>query len=139
MANWYGAARTNYVTLTDVVKVKFVCETFDMGLCTNDVGKYAFFPSEDTNGDFNYSVSDENGDEIEFSWETEILPFVAEGEVLVVMTSGAEKLRYITGSAEAYCRVGAEVKSTYINLRDIYKQAAKVFDIALEAIVVAEY
>ena len=139
MANWYGAARTNYVTVLDMTKVveitaPFGIEISDAGLS----GKYAFFPDPCSDGDFNYYVMDDDGDEIEFSWE-DIMPYVEEGEVLVVMCSGAEKLRFITGGASAYCRKGDKIMSTEICLNDIYKKAAFEFDVELISMSVAEY
>ena len=144
MANWYGTARTNYVTLTDAEQVNRIISAFGTTMhqesesCTRTDGKYAFFPNRDSDGDFDYYMFDDDGDEIEFVWE-DIMPFVAEGEVLVVIVSGAEKSRYITGDAQAYCRKGDDIMSTGVALTDIYAKAALSFDVPLGSMTVAEY
>jgi hypothetical protein len=138
MANWYGAARSNYVSITDVEAVEAIVSPFGIEMSQGENDKWAFFPSNDTDGDFNYSTEDEDGDEIEFAWD-EVMAYVPEGEVLVVMCSGAEKLRFITGEAFAICRKGAEVNYTCLRLYDIYKQAATNFNVDIQTISVAEY
>ncbi len=77
--------------------------------------------------------------EAEFSWERHIMPFIAENEVLVVVTAGAEKLCYVTGFAEAFIRRGDEVSTTTIRLSDIYSKAAQEFGVALKSISEATY
>jgi hypothetical protein len=78
-----------------------------------------------------------------FSWEEHVMPFIKEGEVLVVMQSGAEKHRYVTGCAEAYVRKGKRVRSVFVTLDDIYEKAAKKFKLPFrptaESINRAEY
>lgn len=75
----------------------------------------------------------------EFSWEDHIMPMVAEGEVFIVMEAGAEKLRYISGYAEAYCRKGKEVGMTALSLYDIYEKASGAFGVETSAIQEATY
>lgn len=67
-------------------------------------------------------------DEIEFDWGTLIMPMVEAGEVLVVQTIGAEKLRYLTGRADAFVRnEDGVVRHVGVSISDIYKTAHKAF------------
>ncbi|MEG1971363.1 MAG: hypothetical protein RR101_14730 [Burkholderiaceae bacterium] len=54
----------------------------------------------------------------DMSW---IYPLLADGEVMVIETVGAEKRRYVTGSAEAYTRLGPLAS---ISMKDIYERVA---------------
>ena len=81
----------------------------------------------------------DSGGDVEFSWEQHIMPFIAENEVLVVVIAGAEKLRYVTGFAQALIRRGDEVSTTTIRLSGIYSKAAQEFGVALESISGATY
>lgn len=65
--------------------------------------------------------------DVEFSWSM-IMPMIAPGEVLVVQTIGAEKLRYLTGYSMAYVRNEAgDVKEVHVSVDDIYEKAEKEF------------
>lgn len=125
MADWYGTSRTNYVRV-DVSDEKLAEIMGEWGIAQiRDIdGRYMFYPEYSGDGDWPY-YNDE-GDK-EFSFEESIMPYVSEGEVLVVMTVGAEKLRYITGTAMAYVRRGEEVQSAIIRLNDIYDVAKNKF------------
>ena len=104
-------------------------------------GKVVFLGVDPDSGSFPSWAQDEEGNDLEFDWETCVMPFVAEGEVLVTMEAGAEKLRYIVGVAAAFVRVGTEVMSTALSLNDIYAQAVDEFGaaVALKDIDPCEY
>ena len=125
MANWYGASRSNYVRISDIEGLKASLSRTDIQIhqSTNNPGFYCLLYGDNSNGDWPSFIYDEAFDEIEFDFETFVMPFVKEGECLVIMTSGAEKLRYITGHASAYVRHSGEVISTHLSLNDIYRQA----------------
>lgn len=74
---------------------------------------------------------------VEFSIGEHILPYLAEGEVLVVVSSGAEKMRYVTGYAEAFCIVDGEVRHVSVDIDDIYGLASQAFE--TNSITRAEY
>jgi NACalpha-BTF3-like transcription factor len=78
-------------------------------------------------------------EEAEFSWVDHVMPFVAEGQVLVVQTIGSEKLRYLTGYTEAFVRRGDEVKFTGLSIEDIYEKAAQEFGVDQAEIASATY
>ncbi|MBF0556947.1 MAG: hypothetical protein HQK96_20725 [Nitrospirae bacterium] len=83
-------------------------------------------------------VENEQGEEeeVEFDPTVHICPFMEDGEVLIMMTAGAEKLRYITGHAEAY---NSEGKWVSVFIEDIYEKAAKKFGVAKSSITACEY
>ena len=82
--------------------------------------------------------------EKEFNWEEVVMPFIAIGEVLIVISVGAEKLRYITGVSEAYIRVDDSndydsVLSLNVDLDTIYVNASLEFGVDINKISKAEY
>jgi hypothetical protein len=166
MANYYAAARTNYVSLKEGLTVEDFRGHIDaIGLPSVEVieknGKVGLLSEDPDSGSFpsflcpEWETEDDlknlsqalgipaeglkDMEEIEFSWAAHIMPLVKEGEVFIVMESGAEKLRYIVGFAEAYVRQGDEVKFTSINITEIYSKAAVEFGIPVEQIEPAEY
>lgn len=96
------------------------------------------------NGDFQSFLhpedSDDSSDEEEFSWAEHVMPHIVVGEVLVVVCAGAEKLRYVSGWAQAYVRrANGTVDQTAISISDIYGKASEVFSVDLANITAAEY
>lgn len=81
----------------------------------------------------------ENGEEVEFDFAIHVMPFVKSGEVVVVMETGAEKLRYLVGHATAYIRSGEAIMDTHVSIDDIYAKAAEQFKTPLDRISRAEY
>ena len=117
MANWYGAARSNYVRVKDKDGLIEALDPFPIRLAHNPDGLTCFLP-ETEDGDFPGFAYTEDDEEIEFDPQNHIVPFLEDNEVLILMTSGAEKLRYITGHATAYHPDGEQV--LHINISDIY-------------------
>lgn len=145
MANWIGASRTNYFHC-DLPALEKAIEPFDLSIEDGEDGT-VMLSSEDADtgawpsfGQLDVEEADEGyPDEIEFSFETIVMPHVAEGEVVIAMSVGAEKLRYASGYAEAFIRRGDKVESCGINLEGIYTLAANTFGVQLAAITAAEY
>jgi len=138
MADWNGAARSNYVHLTNVSAVMAELTPFAIELSRGKNDTFCFLSVTDDGGWPSVSWDDEYN-ETEFTWEHNVMPFVREGEVLVAMQSGHEKLRYITGHAEAYVRHHDEVKMTNLSLGDIYAKAAELFGLDKLNISAVEY
>lgn len=124
MANWYGASRTNYFKVKDAEVFKtFIAqfgsvdlweivqadETVVYGLGDNGEG---YWPSE--------IPDDGSGEEIDFIGA--VSEHLADGEVAVFMSSGAEKLRYVTGDAVAIRNDGERLQ---ISIDDIYDLAKR--------------
>lgn len=78
---------------------------------------------------------DDECDERQWFW-TDLAEHLAEGQVLVVMTAGAENLRYITGDAIAISWDGRQAQ---VNINDIYSKAATEFGVPLQSIAPATY
>jgi hypothetical protein len=169
MANWYGSARTNYVRLAPEVTLELLSAHLDLIGASMEVvekgDRVAFLPSdgsEDGNFDsflrpdipdaetnpkeaadlaaaLKVDVAGLDDGEFEFSWENHIMPFIQEGDVLVVQVVGAEKLRYLTGYSEAFIRRGENVERVSMSINDIYPLAAKTFGISEASITEATY
>lgn len=67
------------------------------------------------------------------------MPFVAEGEVLVLQEIIYEGLRYVSGGSSAYMREGNEIKEAHVNMGEIYKKAAQAFGVDQDAIAPCRY
>jgi len=123
MANWYGAARSNYVTITDIEALKADFDAKNLCIeCVEKNGKYAFLPGNSEDGEFPSLLEDDS----DWALEDSVLEFMPDDEVLVVMGSGAEKLRYITGYAYACMRGKPTV---FLNLDNIYHKAEEAFGV----------
>lgn len=138
MANWYGAARSNYVTISDMEGLKAAISPFELEIAESSHGSYDPVKFCLLAGEEGWPIWSPDGG-IEFDFKTHVMPFVIEGEVLVIMEAGAEKKRYVTGYAGAYVRHGDTVRATFLSLNDIYAQAATAFGIGQDKITFAEY
>lgn len=139
MADWYGACRTNEVEVMDVEAVEKIFEPFQITVERRGDNRVALF-SDDEYGGYPSSawVETDDGDdddELEFDFSL-IVPQLIHGQVLIVMCSGAEKLRYVTGEALAIAWDG---RTTYIDINDIYDKAAAEFGVEARKIGRAEY
>jgi len=126
MANYQGVARTNYVTLTDLAGAMAYIEQFPIKVVEKD-GKHALLDDHGDGGGWPTYEVDDDGNDIEFDF-VEFMQFVKEGEVLVLMESGAEKQRYVSAYASAYVkRPDGSVGVHTMTLSDIYDQALEEF------------
>jgi hypothetical protein len=133
MANWEGAARSNYVSIRDEEGLRKALKPFDITIWEKN-GLFAFGGDSDSGGWPSFAYDEEDSDdEVEFDPATQICPFMAEDSVLVMMQSGHEKLRYVDGRAEAYNSAGEYVS---ISITQIYEIAKEKFGIEPTA---AEY
>ena len=122
MANWYGTSRTNFVRVKNVEAAKASLEDFNNTIHTHPLQPDFIMISGDDDGDFSTSALvdlDDGGDEeVELDWAEWAQKHLAEGQVLIMMSAGAEKLRYVSGYAKAYSWMGNELT---ITLNDIYR------------------
>lgn len=128
MANWYGTARSNYVKAVDVDALRIEMEPWSISvhagsgqnegkvclLCETEDGGW---PSSREADDDEVGVDDGF---VEFDFANHVMSHVVEGEVLIVMEAGAEKLRYITGWSGAFVRTVDGVRAVYTNIDKIY-------------------
>lgn len=123
MANYYESARTNYVKVKDVDAFREFCKLYGATVSPSGMdegpraGKVCILWDEG----FNQTPYDwETNEEIEGDFFADVPAHLVEGEVLVMMASGHEKLRYITGYAGAVDSTG---KTVFINIDQIYQLA----------------
>lgn len=143
MANWYGTSRSNYFRVKDDAAFKAWVESApdsiraSAGDAQDGQGDMWAIFSETEYGDWpSTRYDEEKDDEIEWDIMAELAPHLADGEVAVLMSIGAEKERYVTGWAGA---VNSEGKQVGVNLNDVYALAAKEFGVVESKITRAQY
>jgi hypothetical protein len=139
MANWCGTSRSNYFRVKDAEAFKKWAYAARLGyfqqhgvFCiTGELTDDGYWPSQKT-------VENEDGseDEVDFDVVEELPEHLAEGEVAVLMSSGAMKLQAVTGEATAVTWDGRTIA---MSLNDIYEQAATEFGVPENSITKAEY
>lgn len=136
MANWTGKARTNYIMVKDVEALKAKADEIGITVHvhTDNPSFVAFEPDQGDGGDFEHTFTDEDDVEIEWTW-SELSEHFAEGQVLIVMTVGSERTRYLTGFAQA---VAWDGRVTSIDLNDIYLKASQTFGVEKDRIAPAQ-
>ena len=118
MANWYGASRSNYFKVKDAAAFEAKMAALGVGVVTSQDGALAVLGSDEGY----WPSCDPNTDEdIEFI--ELVAGYLADDEVAIFITSGAEKLRYISGYATA---VNNKLETRDVNLNDIYKLAEEL-------------
>jgi len=131
MSDYYATVRTNYVQIEDLDGLMAALAPFQIqigGRRENLEGSgnnlYCFTSGECGGWPTTVYKDDGESDEYdEFCFESCVMPYIKEGECLVALEVGAEKLRYLLGVAIAYVRHGDKIDSTSLNLNAIYKQA----------------
>lgn len=126
MANWYGTSRSNYFRVKDLAAFKEdlrdnLAEGVEVWEQAN--GAVMITPGAMSDSGGWPGVLDDTKEDL--SDEHDILDLVEhhllEGEVCIIMSVGAEKLRYVTGEAFAINWKGERLGVT---LEDIYQKCA---------------
>ena len=138
MANFYGTARTNYFEVKDLEAfeeamgrlpdLEIIHNDGLVGLMVND-GDSGCFPS------FTYDEDNAEFDEQEIDIAEYVAEHLADGAVAIFIQAGAEKLRYVSGYAEA---INNKFQRKALSLDNIYDMAAGLTTSA-KAITRAEY
>lgn len=123
MANWYGASRSNYFRVKDLGAFKTWAAKHEMIVFTKPDSDLVAISSDTEDGSWPSYDYEANAP---FDFHAELAAHLREGEVAVTMTIGHEKLRYLTGHAEAIDHTGAPIR---VDLRDIYRDAFNHFGI----------
>lgn len=125
MANWIGSARTNYFRVKDVDAFKSWAQAASLAVFEED-GRFGVY-SEDEYGGWPSIVFDHDATEAhrDFDIVHELAQHVADGEIVICLEAGAEKLRYITGNAIAFKASADGPDKISITLDDIYDLAAE--------------
>lgn len=126
MANYYATSRSNAFRVKDADAFKAWLDSTGanyeiVSFSENDPG--FIVEGDDDSGDFPSWVQDPaTADDVEIDWAAELPRFLKDGEVAVLMSVGAEKLRYVAGWALAVNSAG---ESVTVSLDDIYAAAVK--------------
>lgn len=138
MANYYGSGRTNYFRVKDFEKFigwlsKFSGIDLWLGAFTDDKNMVGFgIESDDGCLPSEFVTEDEDMEEVPVAVDFlfELSEHLDEGQVAVFMHAGNEKLRYITGYAEA---INSKGEREVISLDHIYEIAKKLGEHCTEA------
>lgn len=116
MANYCGTGRSNYFKVKDQAAFENWADNIGLNYELRN-GEYVFF-GHDEHGDPPSGPDEDEG----FDFFTELQKHIADGETVIFMASGAEKLRHVGGYAVALANKG---KITSFGLQDIYDRAKK--------------
>ena len=110
MADFYATSRSNYVLVKDVQAAIDSLKHYDIPIHRHPKNKNAIMLAGcEADGTFNSSYVDESGDDIYLDLAEWAAAHLADNQVLVLVSAGAEKLRYISAWAEAYTWKGEVV------------------------------
>jgi len=129
MANYYGVARTNYVQIENMEGLKSALKPWigALRICPDKSGaKFAILSMDEGWPSWG---TDENGEEQELDVEKHIMPYIKEGEVLVLQEVGHENLRYLNGMARAWIRKKGQIQFVDVSIEDIFDKARKTFNL----------
>ena len=130
MANWYGSSRSNYFKVKDEAAFRKWADELGLTVITNlnpEGTLFGVYPGDSDDGFWpSFVFGDFDDEEREVDICAELAEHLAEGEVAVLMTIGAAKLRYLIGHATAVKWTGETVE---VSINDIYEKAFKVFGV----------
>jgi hypothetical protein len=130
MADWYGTARTNYVRFKDDASMQAAKKIVDDCGMKWHVGSgplVAMIGGNDEYGGFRLSCKQDDDLDQDYGW-ADIAQHLDDGQVLVCIEGGAEKLRYISGWAEAW---NNQQQTVCVQLSDIYALARERFGVPI--------
>jgi hypothetical protein len=129
MADFSGDARSNYFAVKDEAAFRALIAKTDLGIfegTAENAGKLAVHASNADHGTWpSMYYDEEQEEEVTFDMVDLIQPHLADGEVVVLMEVGAEKMRYLGGWALAFDNTDRE--PVRVALDDIYELAARAF------------
>ncbi len=129
MANYYGQSRTNYFKVKDAEAFKQELAKFPVEVITKEQDGetlYGFLDADSNGSGYITEYWDEElGDSVEIDLEDLFKRHLEDGSVAILIHSGAEKYRFISGDAVAYNNKG---ESIAVNLADIYTLAEQLGD-----------
>ncbi len=132
MADWYGVSRSNYFRVKDHDAFTEAMGGLDLRVVEGGKGETAGMVaviSDAEYGDWPSEVFDEAADDyVEVDLVTRIAEHLVDGEVCVLVSAGAEKERYVTGTATAFTNQG-NAKAINLSLNDIYAKAKEAFGV----------
>ena len=110
MADFLATSRSNYVIVKDVQAAVDSLKPYDIPIHRHPKNKNAIMLAGcEADGTFNSSYVDESDDEIHLDLAKWASSHLQQDQVLVLVSAGAEKLRYVSAWAEAYTWKGEVV------------------------------
>ena len=116
MANWNGCARSNYVRVRDRELFLAWAQSLPDVEIVEKEGAFALLATTDDGG-WSLLRGREGQEDEPIDLAAEMAEHLAVGEVCIFQEVGAEKLRYLSGSALAVNRAGETLQ---ISIDDIY-------------------
>jgi hypothetical protein len=119
MANWNGSARSNYVRIKDrEMFMNWAQSLYEIEVVERE-GAFALLATVEDVGwpSFRSREGQEDVDDEAIDLAAEMADHLAPGEVCIFQQVGAEKLRYLSGSALAVNSAGETLQ---ISIDDIY-------------------
>lgn len=128
MADWYGISRSNYFAVKNKKKFKDFCKKWNAELITKSNNKklVGFISNDEFGALPSINLDEPNSVDNFDNFIVELSTHLKKDQVAIMMESGSEKVRYVTGSAIAVNHKG---KTVSVGLNDIYKLAEKEFGI----------
>ena len=135
MADFYATSRSNFVIVKDVQAAIESLKDYGIPIHRHPTNSNAIMlAGRNCNGTFSLSYMDESGEDIHLDLADWAATHLQQGQVLVLVSAGAEKLRYVSAWAEAYTWKG---ETTYVDLIEtLFSKMYEKFDI--DAIEVAD-
>lgn len=136
MADFYATSRSNYVLVKNVDAAIASLKNYDIPIHRHPTNKNAIMLAGcEADGTFSFSYTDdETNENVHLDLPEWASTHLVEGQVLVMVSAGAEKLRYISAWAEAYTWKGEIVT---VDLLDVL--FSKVYEkLDIDAIEVAD-
>ena len=111
MADFFATSRSNHVLVKDVTAAIEALKDFDIPIHRHPKNVSAIMLAGcDSDGTFSFSsIDDETGEDVHLDLTEWASTHLVEGQVLVLVSAGAEKLRYVSAWAEAYTWKGEMV------------------------------
>ena len=127
MANYYGQTRTNYFLVKDADAFKAEMANYEVNVIEQKIGEetgYGILDTDPDGGGLQWSqFNEETEDYDDLVWEVIIGNHLKDGEVCVLMETGAEKYRYLSGWAIAFNNKG---ETRRVDITDIYDLAKEL-------------
>ena len=127
MANYYGQTRTNYFLVKDAEAFKAEMANYEVCVIEQKIGEetgYGILDEDSDGGGLQWSqFNEETEDYDDLVWEDIIGKHLKDGEVCVLVETGAEKYRYLNGWAIAFNNKG---ETRRVDTTDIYDLAKEI-------------
>ena len=124
MANYIETARSNYFKVKDLEAFKLAVENYGEFEITHDDEDPSLIAILGTGESFPAYGWDDDGNELDKEFAQIVSEHLTDDSVFVVVGSGYEKMRYVTGWAYAIDSTG---KSVYMDISEIYNRAEAEF------------